>query len=130
MIEVYIDGASAGDPGPSGAGIYIKLDHGQTEAYSLPLGNLSNHEAEFIACIKALEICHEKRYINLSFRTDSQLIDDSINNAYIKNKKYQPYLAKILSLIEDAGLFFIKWIPSKQNQHADQLAREGIRKNL
>lgn len=24
MIEVYIDGASAGNPGPSGAGIFIK----------------------------------------------------------------------------------------------------------
>ena len=28
MIEVYFDGASAGNPGPSGAGIYIK-ENGQ-----------------------------------------------------------------------------------------------------
>lgn len=59
MIEVYIDGASAGNPGPSGAGIFIK-GNGVPEKYSLPLGNMSNHEAEFHALIEALEICYKK----------------------------------------------------------------------
>lgn len=59
MIEVYIDGASAGNPGPSGAGIFIK-GQGAHEKYSLPLGIMSNHEAEFHALIKALEICQKK----------------------------------------------------------------------
>ena len=59
MIEVYIDGASAGNPGPSGAGIFIK-GNGTAEKYSIPLGMMSNHEAEYHAFIKALEICLEK----------------------------------------------------------------------
>lgn len=37
MYEVYIDGASAGNPGPSGAGIFMKKD-GEVEQYSIPLG--------------------------------------------------------------------------------------------
>lgn len=56
MIEVYIDGASAGNPGPSGAGIFIKAN-GKVERYSIPLGVMSNHEAEYYAFIEALKIC-------------------------------------------------------------------------
>ena len=37
MIEVYIDGASAGNPGLSGAGIFIN-NNGSVERYSIPLG--------------------------------------------------------------------------------------------
>ena len=59
LIEVYIDGASAGNPGPSGAGIFIK-GQGTADKYSIPLGIMSNHEAEYHAFIIALEICLQK----------------------------------------------------------------------
>jgi len=37
MVEVYIDGAAKGNPGPSGAGIFIK-NNGEVERHSIPLG--------------------------------------------------------------------------------------------
>lgn len=40
------DGTSTGDPGPSGAGVYIKQGKNDYE-YAFSLGVLSNHEAEF-----------------------------------------------------------------------------------
>ena len=58
MFEVYIDGASKGNPGLSGAGVVIKGE-GKVEEYSFPLGVMSNHDAEFHALIKALQICQE-----------------------------------------------------------------------
>ena len=36
MIEVYFDGASAGNPGPSGAGIFIK-EMDNLQRYTIPL---------------------------------------------------------------------------------------------
>jgi ribonuclease HI len=69
LKEVYIDGASAGNPGPSGAGIYIK-GNGTIERHAIPLGVMTNHEAEYYAFIKALEICLERGYKVVSFRTD------------------------------------------------------------
>jgi len=45
LIEVYIDGASKGNPGPSGAGVFIKGVQPAVQL-SFPLGTLSNHEAE------------------------------------------------------------------------------------
>lgn len=128
MIEVYIDGASAGNPGPSGAGIFIKTDE-DTSRFSIPLGNMSNHEAEFHALIEALQICLKKGYKVVSFRTDSELVERSIAKEYVKNTSYVPLLDQALALIKKFDLFFIKWIPSKENRAADQLARAAIRKN-
>ncbi|MGP7816007.1 reverse transcriptase-like protein [Niallia sp. 01092] len=128
MIEVYIDGASAGNPGPSGAGIFIK-GHGSAEKYSIPLGNMSNHEAEYHAFIKALELCIEKKYQTVSFRTDSQLVNQAVEKEFVKNKQFAPLLEHALLLTKKLDLFFLKWIPSSQNKTADELARMAIRLN-
>lgn len=128
MIEVYIDGASAGDPGPSGAGVFTK-HHGHVEQYSIPLGIMSNHEAEFMALIKALEICIEKKYPIISVRSDSSAVVGAIEKEYVRNKKYRSYLTDALQLASHFDLFFIKWIPSKENKQADRLAKRAIRQN-
>jgi ribonuclease HI len=129
VIEVYIDGASAGDPGPSGAGIFIKGTSDGPQYFSIPLGNMSNHEAEYHTLIKALEICLDKEYKIASFKTDSQLVDRAIDKRYVKNEKYEKLLQKALEYIDQMDLFFIKWIPGSQNKTADQLARKAIHKN-
>ncbi|WP_078432854.1 reverse transcriptase-like protein [Metabacillus halosaccharovorans] len=126
MIEVYVDGASAGDPGQSGAGVFIK-GHGKAEEFSIPLGLMSNHEAEYHAVIKGMEICIQNGFKVVSFRTDSQLVDRAVEKQYVKNNQYSPLLEKILELAKEFDLFFIKWIPSKENKVADQLARYAIR---
>lgn len=127
MIEVYIDGASAGNPGPSGAGIFIK-GNGLVERYSIPLGHMENHEAEYHALIKALEICIEKGYRVVSFRTDSQAVNRAIEKEYAK-KGYASLLETALKLSSQLDLFFMKWVPSTENKAADELARAAIRKN-
>lgn len=128
MIEVYIDGASAGNPGPSGAGIFIK-GNGSVERYSIPLGMMSNHEAEYYALIKGLEICLQNGYVTVSFRTDSELVNQAMEKEFAKNKQYAPLLERALQLSKQFHLFFIKWIPSNQNKVADELARTAIRQN-
>ncbi|MED4453786.1 reverse transcriptase-like protein [Metabacillus fastidiosus] len=125
MIEVYTDGASAGDPGPSGIGIFIKGEK-NAEKYSIPIGIMSNHEAEYHALIKGMEICIEKGYKTVSFRTDSQLVENAMEKQFVKNPAYAPLLEKAISLSEQFDLFFIKWIPSKENKTADELARKAI----
>lgn len=128
MIEVYIDGASAGNPGPSGAGIFIKAN-GEVYRYSIPLGEMTNNEAEYHAFIKGLEICLEKNYRTVSFRTDSELVNNGVEKESVKNRVYAPLLEKALNLAGKFDLFFMKWIPSATNKMADELARKAIRSN-
>lgn len=126
VIEIQTDGASKGNPGISGAGVVIKNEQLLYE-YSFPLGNASNHEAEFLAVIKALEICAKKFPDKiLALQTDSQIVVDSIEKNYVKNPLFKPLLAQINDLKETFPLFFIIWIPNEQNKHADRLAREAI----
>ncbi|WLR56621.1 reverse transcriptase-like protein [Mesobacillus subterraneus] len=129
MFEVYIDGASAGNPGPSGAGIFIKGE-GEVFRYSIPLGVMSNHEAEYHAFIKALEICLENGFKVVSFRTDSQLVNAAVEKEFVKNKLYAPLLEEALMLASQFDLFFMKWIPSSENKTADDLARKAVRSNI
>ncbi|KYD09203.1 reverse transcriptase-like protein [Heyndrickxia sporothermodurans] len=125
MIEVYIDGASAGNPGKSGAGIFIK-HHGKVERYSIPLGIYNNHEAEFLALIKALEICQSFNFQTISVRSDSTAVVNAVEKEYTKKEKYKTLLDRILTLISSFDLFFIKWVPSSENKTADDLARKAI----
>jgi ribonuclease HI len=125
MIEVYIDGASAGNPGPSGAGIFIK-GNGLNERFSIPLGNMSNHEAEFLAFIHALKICLKNKYTIVSFRTDSELVNRAVEKEFAKNRQFSPLLEEALRLTRKFDLFFMKWIPSTENKVADELARKAI----
>lgn len=128
MVEVFIDAASKGNPGPSGGGIVLKGD-GYFEEFSFPLGEMGNHEAEFSVFVKALKICLEKGFRSVYVRTDSKIVADSVENQYVKNTVFKPYLEKATVLIEEFDLLFIKWVPESQNKHADRLAKAGIHKN-
>ncbi|RAP75715.1 reverse transcriptase-like protein [Paenibacillus montanisoli] len=128
MIEVYFDGASAGNPGPSGAGIFIK-NNGEVERFSIPLGDMENHEAEYRAFIHALEICIEKGYKSVSFRTDSQYVSQAVEKEFVKNKNIAPLLQEALRLTRQFDLFFIMWVASSENKTADELSRAAIRNN-
>ncbi|YCA44765.1 reverse transcriptase-like protein [Bacillus sp. JZ8] len=125
MIEIFIDGASAGNPGPSGAGVFIKTQ-GDVHRFSFPLPHMTNHEAEYHALIKALEVCIDKGFKTVSCKTDSLLVEKAVDTRYVKNKLYAPLLEEAVQLIDQLDLFFIKWIPEKQNKTADVLARQAI----
>ncbi|PAE16955.1 ribonuclease HI [Virgibacillus sp. 7505] len=129
MIEVYTDGATSGNPGQSGAGIVI-INDGTRQTYSVALGMMTNHQAEFWAIIRALEICQSDYPDDIiSLRSDSQTAVQAIDKEHTKNKEFQPLLEQIMQLSRQFPYFFIKWIPEKQNKAADQLAREAIRQN-
>lgn len=126
MITIFTDGASRGNPGPSGAGIYLKKKN-KTYRYIIPLEKMTNHEAEFHAVISALEICKEKfpKEI-LSLRSDAKVVVDALEKNYTGNEDFKPLLDKIKELKENFPYVFIKWIPEKENTQADQLAKEAI----
>lgn len=126
MVTVQTDGATNGKSNLSGAGIYIRIN-GEYLSYKIPLGKMSNHEAEFHAVIEALKICNEQYPGEiLAFQTDAKIVVDSVNKNFVRNETFQPLLAKINELSAKHPHFFIKWIPSNQNNQADMLAKQAI----
>ncbi|KHE66803.1 ribonuclease HI family protein, partial [Halobacillus sp. BBL2006] len=115
MIEVYTDAAASGDPGPSAAGVIIK--QGQViKEYTFDLGEKTNHEAEFLAVVKALEVCLDLYPEEIiSIRSDAKIVVDTMEKNFTKNDQFRPIFDEILRLQEEFPYVFYKWIPEKNN---------------
>ncbi|MBD7986074.1 ribonuclease HI family protein [Sporosarcina sp. Sa2YVA2] len=127
MIELYVDGASAGNPGKSGIGIYIKGE-GRQIRVSEPIEPTNNHTAEFTALLRGLEETEKITSGIVSARSDSKAVVSAFENEYVKNELHKEFLQKILMITKKFDFFFIKWIPEAENRTADSLARQAIHK--
>lgn len=125
MLEVYIDGASAGNPGPSGIGIFIKGE-GHQIRFSEYIGIYDNHTTEFIALLRGLEEAQKLSKELISVRSDSQIVVAAVEKRYAKNPVFKELLDKALEIADTFDFFFIKWVPDSSNLTADQLARKAI----
>lgn len=125
MLEVYVDGASAGNPGKSGIGIYIKGE-GHQLRISEPIAPTDNHSAEFQALLRGMEEAAKLTTGIVSVRSDSQIVVMAVEKEYVKREAHKPILAQILAIAATFDFFFIKWIPDADNRAADALAREAI----
>ena len=127
MIEVYVDGASAGNPGKSGIGIFIKGE-GHNLKISERIDPTNNHTAEFQALLRGLEEAAKLTTGIVSVRSDSQVVVMAVEKEFVKSDMHKETLAKILEIIKTFDFFFIKWIPDEENRAADSLARAAIHK--
>jgi ribonuclease HI len=127
MIELYVDGASAGNPGKSGIGIFIKGE-GHMLKLSERIEPTDNHTAEFKALLRGLEETAKLTTGMVSARSDSQIVVMAVEKEFVKNEAYKQYLTEILTITKTFDFFFIKWIPDVENRAADALARGAIHK--
>ena len=127
MLEVYVDGASAGNPGKSGIGIFIKGE-GHNLKISERIDPTNNHTAEFQALLRGLEEAAKLTTGIVSVRSDSQVVVMAVEKEFVKGDMHKETLAKILEIIKTFDFFFIKWIPDEENRAADSLARAAIHK--
>ncbi len=127
MIELYVDGASAGNPGKSGIGIFIKGE-GHSIKLSEKIEPTDNHSAEFQALLRGMEETSKLTTGMVSARSDSQIVVMAVEKQFVKNETHKEYLKRILDIANTFDFFFIKWIPDVENRAADALAREAIHK--
>lgn len=126
-MEIYVDGASSGNPGISGAGV-ILVDQDLYEQHAFPLPEMSNHEAEFIAIKLGLELAVAKQASFVQLYSDSKVALEAIEKQYVKNTRFKPHLTEILTLAAKIPLFYPAWRHVTQNKQADLLAKQAIQK--
>jgi ribonuclease HI len=125
--HIYIDGASLGNPGRSGAGI-VTYDEQGNELWreSAHLGTMTNNMAEYEALVRALRRAREMAITSVFVYTDSQLVANQILGSYrVKNDRLREYLREAQSMIEDFNSFQIQHIPREKNGLADKLAKSA-----
>ena len=131
-IQIFIDGASRGNPGAAGAGIYV-LDK-DSKKYLFEkffyLGKKTNNQAEYLAlAIAAFYI--KKEYPNPTtnifyFVSDSQLLVRQMTGKYkVKNEVIRNIKTLTEYLLEDKQYRF-RHVLREKNKMADALANKGV----
>lgn len=128
QLEFYIDGASKGNPGPSGVGVVI-CQNGQTVGnISSYIGHTTNNVAEYTALVFALREAIKLKAESIKINTDSQLLYRQLSKAYkIKSSLLLGLYNQAVRLISGFKKVSISNIPREDNKGADKLATEAIK---
>ena len=126
-FKLYTDGASRGNPGPSGVGIVIKEPNGNIiKKTSFSIGNCTNNVSEYTALITGLSEAIGLGIKKIEVFLDSELLIKQIKGFYrarSTNISAYLFLAKYLSKNFDQIEYF--HIPREENKDADRLATKA-----
>lgn len=130
-LEIYIDGASKGNPGPSGIGAVV-CGNGETiKNISSYIGHSTNNVAEYTALIYALQEALKLKAEILEIKSDSQLLTRQLNRVYkVKNENILGLYNQARHLMEGFKQVFIINIPREENRGADKLANQAVKEQL
>ena len=130
-LEIYIDGASKGNPGHSGIGVVIYKEGQVIKRISSYIGRATNNVAEYTALIYALEEALLLKAKSLKINTDSQLLARQLNKIYrVKHKGIINLYNRAVHLLTGFEKVLICFIPREENHRADKLATDAIKKAL
>lgn len=126
MIKIYTDGATIGNPGPTGLGVLIVENHQQIQLKQAHPDMVTNHEAEFIAAIHGFQYLtkHVNHSDTILFYTDSRLLSDAVGKNHTKN--YETLFNELSILIDQFNIVVTQWIPDKENHGAHTLALQAL----
>lgn len=130
-LQMYLDGAARGNPGPAGIGVYILRDKEVLVREGFYLGpQNTNNQAEYSALL--VGICHARMLLQpheqLAIFSDSELLILQVKQTYrVKNPVLQKLHAKARELLQTIN-YTVHHVPRSENRIADALANEGIDK--
>lgn len=129
-FEIFVDGASRGNPGAAGVGIYCKKNGTTFFKQGFFIGFGTNNFAEYAALLCALFLLKaklenvEKPLLNVY--SDSQLLVYQINGLYkTKNPMIKIFMQRMRKLLQHFSWSVIH-IPREKNAMADALANQGL----
>ncbi len=130
-LEIFIDGASSGNPGEASVGVVINQDHKRVKEISQSIGHATNNVAEYQALIFALKEAHALRAQRLKIFTDSELLFSQVTGRYkVKNENLKLLFDEAQELAKKFEEIKIDHIPREQNTEADRLANQALKKQV
>ena len=127
ITEVYVDGASRGNPGESGIGVLIIRPDGSRKEIREYIGRGTNNEAEYKALITALGHLLAEEISEAKVNTDSQLVANQMNGLWkVKDPKLRILHSEAKKFASLLATLEIEYVPRENNAEADALANEAI----
>lgn len=124
----YFDGASQGNPGPSGVGGVIMDSEGKILCeISEFIGVGTNNEAEYKALIAIARRLSEMGVQSALIKGDSQLVVNQVNGDWRINHEHLYSLCnKALKELDAIPRWSLEWVPRESNAHADRLSSGAL----
>jgi ribonuclease HI len=129
ILNAFTDGASRGNPGDAGIGVFVN-DEAGTTVLSLHgyIGVRTNNVAEYTALLTLLERIRQTVCTRLVIHSDSELMVRQLNGQYrVRDRGLKPLHQEARRLM--AALPFactVRHISREENREADRLANRGI----
>ncbi len=127
-VEIWIDGACAGNPGTMGIGIVMRSGILEKEI-SKRLGVGTNNRAELLALINALKELKYPHKTEVTIYTDSQYLINVLAKNY-KIKANKDLIAYAKSIMKSFARIELKKVTAHNgeiyNERADALAKKAI----
>ncbi len=128
--EIYIDGASHGNPGPAGVGVVFMdpAGTGVAQQFSKYLGETTNNVAEYLALVYALQEAMRAGYAVLTVKTDSELLARQVNGQYrVRDAHLRLFYDLALHLAQGFRQCRVQHVPRTENRLADRLAGQAVK---
>ena len=131
-VIINVDGASRGNPGPSGIGYCIHDDKGRIiERGGEFIGFATSRVAEYYAMRKGIEHAIELGYKTAKFISDSLMVVNQLNGIFtVKNHDIMPIYNDIVQKLNQFDAVSFTHVPRTMNQIADSEANLAIDKIL
>jgi len=126
-VIAYIDGASRGNPGPAGYGVYMTTDRGDIIEISGYLGTATNNVAEYAGLLEALSVAREEGATEVEIISDSLLLVNQMLGTFrVKHANLIPVHEKARGMVSKFRRFSIRHTLRAGNKEADRLANLAV----
>ncbi|HVS31287.1 MAG TPA: ribonuclease HI family protein [Thermoanaerobaculia bacterium] len=126
-VTAWVDGASRGNPGPSGYGVYMTTDSGEVIEICGYLGRTTNNVAEYAGLLEALTVAKEEGATEVEVVSDSLLLVQQMLGAYkVKHPNLVPLHKRARSMALGFQRFSIRHTLRAGNKEADRLANVAV----
>ena len=127
-LHLHIDGASRGNPGEAGFGVYVTTPDGELVAQLYGyLGPASNNVAEYRALLHGLRYALSRGARRVRVFSDSELVVRQMSGAYrVKHPAMVPLHREASVLARQFEEFRLAHVRREQNKEADRLANQAL----
>lgn len=126
-VTAFVDGASRGNPGPAGYGVYMTTDTGETIEISGFLGTTTNNVAEYEGLLEALRTAAHEGATELEIVSDSELLVKQMLGVYrVKHPNLIPLHEQAKQMVRRFRRFSIRHTLRAGNKNADRLANIAV----
>jgi len=129
QVELYVDGACSGNPGPAGVGVVLKAGKLRKE-FSMHIGWATNNIAEITAVIEGIKLLKSPAKTEVTIYTDSQLVEGFLVKGWLAKCNYG-LVKELKSLLQQCQNFRVVKVKAHNgipgNETCHNLAQNAIK---